>query len=52
MQPGESDFRLEREPDNQYDPLAIKVLFGEDEIFVGYLAKANNATIASALCSR
>lgn len=49
MQPGESDFRLEREPDNQYDPLAIKVLFGEDEIFVGYLARANNATIASAL---
>lgn len=49
MQPGEEDFRLEREPDNAYDPLAIKVLYGEDELFIGYLAKANNATIACAL---
>lgn len=46
---GETDFRLEREPDNEYDPLAIKVLYGDDELFIGYLAKANNATIATAL---
>ncbi len=49
MQPGETDFRLEREPDNSHDPLAVKVLYSDEEIFIGYLARANNAAIASAL---
>lgn len=43
----ERTFVLEREPDNQYDALAIKVYL--DGVFVGYLAKANNAAIANAL---
>jgi hypothetical protein len=44
---GETHFQLVREPDNQYDPLAIKVIYQDEH--VGYLARANNITIANAL---
>ncbi len=50
---GETHFELEREPTNEYDPLAIKVIFLEPDDgrqnFIGYLARGNNAAIAHAL---
>lgn len=44
---GETAFTLEREPENAYDPMAIKVIYQDEH--VGYLARQNNAAIAVAL---
>lgn len=41
---GDDNFTFEREPDNEYDPNAIKVLV--DDVHVGYLARANNHSLA------
>lgn len=40
LQIGETSFTFERDPDNAYDPNAIKVLYGGDPgEFIGFVAK-------------
>lgn len=46
LAPGD-EVQLEREPENEYDSNAVKVLV--DGLFVGYVAKVDNFQIASHL---
>ena len=39
-----SELKLQREPDNEFDPFAVKVLFKEQKL--GYIPKSKNQTIA------
>ena len=39
-----SELTLQREPDNEYDPFAVKVLFKDQKL--GYIPKSKNQTIA------
>ena len=39
-----SQLKLQREPDNEFDPFAVKVLFKEQKL--GYIPKSKNQTIA------
>lgn len=47
LQLGDDGFTFEREPYNEYDPLAIKVIHSGEH--VGYLARASNHNIAAAM---
>lgn len=47
MTTGFTDFTFEREPDNEYDSNAIKVIVDNEHI--GYLARANNVNLAEAM---
>lgn len=39
-----SELTLQREPDNEFDPFAVKVLFNNQKL--GYIPKSKNQTIA------
>ena len=39
-----SELTLQREPDNEFDPFAVKVLFKDQKL--GYIPKSKNQTIA------
>jgi len=47
LAPGDTNFQFEREPDNEYDSNAIRVLIEGEH--VGYLARVNNNSVARAM---